>query len=758
MEYGRGRKCSKVIMATLLAGTVLSAPAFGQDRDDGDVIVVTAQKREQTLQETPVAVSVIGGDTLDATGTSSVEALTDFSPSLTFQQGSNELNSSLNIRGVGTSVFSTAVEPSVSIVIDDVVMARAGQGFQDLIDIERVEVLRGPQSTLFGKNASAGVVSVTTSDPSASPTAAFDAEATNDGAYAFRGTVSAPLSDTVGFRLSGFYKDFDGYIDQLGEGPDAGSYENYGVRGKLQFEPSDKFTLKLIGDWRESESVPGALVVRDNSNPAYLDAIAPVIPGTENDQINTNGENFSDTSQWGLQANAEYTFDNDFTLTSITAYRTWDFENNIDVDGLPLQDPQPGGLLTFDVNNGRTDLSQFSEEIRLASPRINNFDFLLGAFAFQLDADRSFQRRLEIAIPAGQIAQSARFDGGVKTTNLALFASGNLYFNNDATTIFGGIRGIYEELEWDAFRDPANVLVPGDLPFGGTLGTFADFSDSTDDTALVGNIGVRQSFNDFVDGYASYSRGYKGQAYTVAFASVDGLDIVDAEESDAYELGLKMSSPGGKWNANFALFHTEYDNFQAQGQRPGEITFELTNAGTVKTSGFEAELIGSPTEYLDVNLGYAFIDATIDEFPRAPCYTGQTPAEGCVDGAQDLGGAELPFSPDHRFTAFARQVIPFSGQSFNGFVQVNGSWQSEQQYTLANDPRSIQEGYGIINGAVGLRDKDGRWEGQVFANNIADQFYTSNITPFGLFGGIVYQNLPRNYERFYGVRLRFNFN
>lgn len=752
---------SRSALLGLLSASVLVPIASAQEQEQEETrtmatVTVTATKREQTLQEVPVAVSVVSGDILESTGTGSLDALSDLTPSLNLLKGNNESNSSVSIRGLGTSVFSSAVEPSVSIVIDDVLMARSGQGFQDLIDVQRVEVLRGPQSTLFGKNASAGVVSVTTRAPSDTLTGSFDVElAEEDNAYAVRGTISGPLSETAGFRLSAFTKDYDGHVRNVANGERLDGNESWGFRGKLQFDPSDQLQITLIGDYRESESEP-AVTLRSNNNPNYLAEIAPVVPSPTNTSLSYNAPTYANTDQAGLSGKVEYEFDNGFTLTSISAWRNWNFSNNLDVDGMANEDPKLGGLLTFDLNSGATNLDQFSQEVRLASPSMGSYDFLVGAFAYYLDLDRHFERRLEIATPGGNIAQSGQFDGTVENTYFAVFGSGNYYFN-DSTSLFGGLRLLTEQVDWTGFRDPANTLVMGDLSLGGVQGTFLDIDDGVSDTALVGNAGIRHSFNDNVNVYASYSRGYKGRSRTVAFAATQNEPPVEAEESDAFEVGLKLTSPDGRWAANFAAFHTDFANFQSQAQLPGEIATQLINAGDVSTEGFEAELSGRPTSLTDVSLGLAVIDAVIDSFPAGPCYPGQTAAEGCVGGVQDLAGADLPYSPDVRLTFFGRQWVPLENLPFDGFVQASGYWQDETIFSINQSPTAREDSRAIVNAAIGIEDKEGRYQASVFVNNLFDEHYVTNIGNLGLFGGIDFQYVPRDHQRYFGVRFGANF-
>lgn len=750
------------------------------------VITVTATKREESLQDVPVAVTALSGELLANAGIGSVDALAAVTPSLTFTQSTNDQNNSVNIRGVGTSVFSQGVEPSVSIVVDDVVLARQAIGFQDLVDVERVEVLRGPQSTLFGKNASAGVISVTTAAPSSSPTGKIEVTAAEGADYSIGATYSAPLSETVSGRITGYYKEFDGIIDNS-DGRTLNGYENWGLRGKLQLQPDDALDLTLIADYRKSSQDCCIYTIRDTSGATGAAVNLPgllnsVVPGVENTRSSVNAPVFNNSEQYGLSVKADYDFGEGFTFTSISAVRAYDFENNIDVDALDRAEPI-AGFLTFDLNNGTTSIQQISQEFRITSPQGDRFDYVLGAYGFQLDLDRTFKRRFEIFVPAGaglRINQSGQLASTVETTNLAVFGSGNLHVT-DSSTVFGGLRAISETLNYTVFRNPANILVPGDRPFGGTPGTLADVDDSTDDAAITGDIGIRHDFSDDIQAYARYARGYKGRGIDVEFGAPNSVEPIDAETSDAFELGLKSVLAGGNLVLNIAAFHTEYQDFQEQAtvllDDPGSIlTAEtrLTNVGSVKTSGIEIEATATPTDTLTLQGGISYTDATIEEFANASCYFGQTSAQGCLpvtlsDGGtpgnpaddiirnlQDLSGAELPNAPDWRLTGSIRQEIPLA-LPFDGFVQVTGRWQSSVNYSLNADPRAEQDAYAVVNLALGVTDDNDRYTAALFVNNVFDEFYTSNIFADPLYAGVVSQYVPRDFQRYVGLRFSADF-
>lgn len=739
--------------AVAQAGQAETVASQGSEDAEMSEIVVTATLREQTLQEVPVAVSVVTGEQLDAIGASSVESVANASPSLTFTKGSNQSNSSLSIRGIGTTVFSAATEPAVSVIVDDVPMARSGQGFQDLIDVQRVEVLRGPQSTLFGKNASAGLVSVTTKAPGRTLAGDFDAMYAEGGELQLRGSISGPINDVLGFSLSGFFKDYDGFVDNVSGVGDSklSGYHVWGTRAKLRFGPTSDLEIMLIGDYSKGSdtTVP---TLRELGTAAYRNAVAPVVPSAENRQVNLNADNTNDSEQWGISARIKARLSDDFALVSISAIRKWDFVGRGDADYTSLTAPVTGVNL-WDINSGTTTLQQLTQEIRLVSDDLGGFDLLLGAFASQTDIDTTFQRR-QVFVGG---PRSGQFAGNTSSSNVAAFVSTNIDLT-EHTQIFGGLRILHETLEWGAVRDPADILVPGDTPLAGATGTAANFSSSTDDTALVGKIGIRQSLADLGNVYASYARGYKGKGFNLIFATQATDQPVNPEQSDAFEIGAKIQTLDRKLSLNAALFYTKYRGYQSQARLPGDISFYLLNAGTVSTRGIELEATLKPTRLLDISLGGTWADAHIDEFPIGPCYVGQTAALGCVGGSQDLAGGVLPNAPDFRGTFYVRQTVPFGDSApVDGFIQSNLVYQTKVQYSLDQDPKTIQDGYAVVNAAVGLEARDGTYSVSLFVKNLFDKNFTGNLFNSTFNGGRLYQQVLRDGERYWGVRAAVHF-
>ena len=245
------------IVSILLAGTAIAmaTPAIAQDTapvmqgaDSGEAaIIVTAQKREQNVQDVPVAITVVSADQLASVGGSQLQDLTKLSPSLTITQGGDLNNNVIVLRGVGTSAFSVGIEQSVLVMVDGVANGLPGQGFNDLDDIERVEVLRGPQSTLFGKSASAGVISITTKAPSKTFTGSAEVLVTDDDEQRYSASISGPITSTLGFRINGSVGRFDGNVRELQTDTMINGRDSENIRAKLHFEPSSDFDATLVG-------------------------------------------------------------------------------------------------------------------------------------------------------------------------------------------------------------------------------------------------------------------------------------------------------------------------------------------------------------------------------------------------------------------------------------------------------------------------------------------------------------------------------
>ncbi len=749
----KGVQCAGfAFVAVMLTSPVLASEALIEE------IVVTATKRAQSVQDVPVAVSAVDQATIEAMRIDEFTDITRISPSLTVNRGDWATNSGFSLRGIGTNVFSINIEPSVAIVVDDVPLVRSSQAFSDLLDIERIEVLRGPQSTLFGKNASAGVVNVVTQAPGEDFDFRFRGGYTTDDQLDFGLTTGGPLSDAVGFRLSAFLKEReDGHIDNITTGEEVDGNESWGVRGKLVFYPSERVTATVFAELSESESTCCNATMRSvPANAAFLGFLpAPAVlagldPAPDNTKIGSDDLTADDSEAWnaGLRLSIDI---GEHELLSVTAYNEWDYEVTRDVDGTAFDllalftgGAASGGL----VQGGGFDLESLSQEFRLISPASETFEYVAGLYYSDVDYGRDFQRGPLFA--ANWVADTG-------TEVIALYGQGTLAVGENTSLILGA-RVQDEEISHG---------------FDNAL-SGASLSGSDSETAATFKVGLQHRVNEDVMVFATASTGYKGQGYDISssFNQQTSDNPVGNEDSLAFELGMKGTFLEGRLQLNPTLFFATYDDFQAQQARLVDNNVELgiTNVGELETYGLEIDFQAALTENLRLVGGIAYINAEIKEFPGADCWTGQT--SGCVElldsagmgtgrQAQDLGGEDLNNSPDLKFTVSAEYLLPFENLPFDVFFNLSYQWQDDVNFSLLGDPGSEQEAYGIANLSLGIVESaNERYTVTLFVNNLFDEDYVTSIANFGgLWGNAptYIQTFPRDAERYAGIQLGIRF-
>ena len=365
-------------------------PATAQEDTSAIVfeeVVVTATKREQTLQEIPVAVSVVSGADIQESQVLDVKDLQFLVPSLKITQLQTAGNTNFIIRGFGNGANNAGIEPSVGVFIDGVYRSRSAAALNDLPNVERIEVLRGPQNTLFGKNASAGVISVVTAKPDLNETTGSASLTVGDyNQVIVKADVNGPLSDTAGFSLSGSYNERDGYYDNLVDGKALGNQDRFGVRGQLYFEPSNEFNLRLIADYSELDELccGAANLSTGPTTPAILGAggnLVPEEPFAYEGYFDASPVNEFESS--GISAQFEWDINDAVTLTSITAFRTLGrFENgDIDFTSAALTEPEAGNLTDVDIDT-------ITQEFRIAGAT-DRTAWMLGAYIFDEDIEQT---------------------------------------------------------------------------------------------------------------------------------------------------------------------------------------------------------------------------------------------------------------------------------------------------------------------------------------------------------------------------------
>ncbi len=794
-------RASSAVMFVLAA--TIAGPAFAQqaavpaaaadDAASSPEIIVTAQKRSENLQTIPLAVSVLSGAALSQAARPSIESASQMVPSLNFLKSGTTLNQTIFLRGVGTATFSIAGEPSVSTVVDGVVYARSGEAFSDLVDIAQMEVLRGPQGMLFGKNASAGVINITTQMPKHELGGSFDASYFDRREYRLKAAINLPLGADLAGRLTAFYGEYDGNIRNVTTNSWVNGYQHYGARAQVLYDPSPSLRIYLAADWHRNNDdccadviATGPLTGAGVASTSLAFNVLPAPLGASTRQVSQNLVTATKEEGWGLSMQADIGI-GDHTLTSITAYRNW--ENTEIRDGDWLDRAYVGFQQLHD--NGPQKSNTFTQELRITSPSNQFFSYVLGGYYSRAYSRRIFQRDdtvctatatapTGVLIPCGSAnANASTFPTGVADfgstfKNLALFGQGTLHIA-DTFRIVAGLRyshdrldvfhsrktaltgpGIQPNFDQGVFDSYTALVASGVVP--GTAATTAvaasngiPFRTGTSNNNLSGKAALQFDLSSDVMAYVSYARGYKGPAYNVFFnLTGTGTNVIAPETSDAWEVGLKNRLFGGTMTLNIAGFYAKYHNFQANNPDlvAGVVVTRFTNAGEVSTRGIEADLNWRPADDLSITGGIAYTDAHVDAFNAPLGSTAAVPS-----------GTVLGYAPKWK-GSIAMDYRVRSISAFDLFLGTTANFQSEQLSLFSADPVQRLFGtipaYGLVNFSLGFGDKQDKFRLTFQVRNVFDKAYAAAIVNGGPGGSYRYQ-IPRDANRYWGVTGRVHF-
>ncbi len=741
---------SSLVGAKAAMAQTSPAKSDAQNTTQLEDLVVTARLRSETLQNVPVAISVVTGALAMQENRNDIVDLVAIIPSVEFRSQPSNKDQDILIRGLGTITTSAGAEPTVSTVIDGVVLARPGQMVSDLIDLDHIEVLRGPQGTLFGKNASAGVINIVTKDPTPTPGGFLDASYYTGNEYRVAGAVNGELiKDTLSGRLAAVTSGYDGNVTNVFNNTKVNGYDAEGVRGKLLWTPTKDLRVVVGGDYMYTTQTGNQAVFLSNYNIAYPTGVKTtsanllsvlttegIQPSFSNTHISLNSPYDDRDLTSGTYVQADYSFSG-FTLTSITAYRYW---RNVQRGDLDLFSALTTLSPTQQIDLGHVWEKQYSEEVRLASPKGNLIDYVIGAYYLH-EPDKENYRRDVTQLTAGGalVANFGMNSFGATTTNYSGFGEANINFTKDFRAIVG-LRLVHDDLSFYTNRfSTSAAAVPGVQPAFAANG-------STGVNGYADRLGLQYDISSSANTYFTYSRGYKGPAYNVFF-NMTALQTnqLQPETSNALELGLKSKLLDNHLQLNVALFDDKVSNYQANEPDlvAGTVVTRLINAGDVSTKGVEIDAVGKFVENLTLTADYSYIDARIDSFNCPP-----GSAISCL-----VNGMPLPFAPKTKFTVRA-DYIAYSTGRYDVTLKTDYSFESKQQDSIAQTPDTIQPGYGIWNASIALTDHQADWDVRLVVRNIANQHYYSIIGEAN--GGLV-GTVPRDFSRFAGVSLHKDF-
>ncbi|MBC2665210.1 TonB-dependent receptor [Novosphingobium flavum] len=766
-----------VIAALAVPAHAQQANPAAEEASDAPVaeIVVTAQKRSENLQKVPLAVSVLSGEALAQAARPSIESAAQMVPSLNFLKSGTTLNQTIFLRGVGTATFSIAGEPSVSTVVDGVVYARSGEAFSDLVDIAQMEVLRGPQGTLFGKNASAGVINITTQMPKHELGGSVEASYFDRNEFRAKAVLNVPLGTDLAGRFTGFYGEYDGNIRNVTRNTWVNGYKHYGARGQVLYDPSADLRIYVAADYHKNDDNccaevigTGALTGAGVPTTSLAFNVLPSPQGADTRAVAQDLITATKEEGWGVSAQADIAVGS-HTLTSITSYRKW---NNTEIrDGDWLDRAYAGFNQLHD--NGPQRTNTFTQELRLTSPGKQFLDYVLGAYYSRAYSERTFQRDDVVCnaavtapantlIPCGSVnADPSTFPSAVAQfgstfRNFALFGQATVNFT-DRLRIVGGLRYSHDELSVFHSRNTtlAGPAISPSFPAttSGTGQPAAPFTDKTSKDNLSGKAAIQFDASRDVVAYASYTRGYKGPAYNIFFnLSATGTNVIDAETSDAFEVGLKNTLLDGRMTLNIAGFFAKYHNFQANNPDlvAGSVVSRFTNAGEVSTRGIEMDLNWRPVSDLSITGGLAYTNAHVDQFKVAP---------GAAPTAIIAPGSKLAYAPEWK-GSLAADYRWRTGSIVDVFFGVQGNYQSSQISLFTPNTVQTQFGtipaYGLVNVSLGIGDASDKYRLTFQVRNVFDQSYISAVQAGGPGGSFRYQ-IPRDADRYWGLTGRVNF-
>lgn len=711
-------------------------------------VVVTARRREENLQDVPVAVSVVSGDAAISKNVNDIQDLSSEVPVVDFRTGASNKDRTVFVRGTGTISTSPGVEPSVSMVVDGVVMARPGQATVDFDDVDHVEVLRGPQGTLFGKNASAGVVNIVTRDPTSTYTGyatfgAFSGDEFRGGAMA-----SGPiLGDKLEGLISVFGGAFKGNVNNIFSGQTDNGYRHLGGRIKLLFQPASnlKVTLNLdytnsvdtnpTGIWVSSNHIAYPTnIVTPNAALAGVIAATGITPSASNMTISDNLDSNVHDDNGGVSVTAVWDMGGGYDLTSITAWRDWRNVQHQDYDQLS----QFNASIPQGADTGHLQFNQTSEEMRLASPKGHFIDYVVGLYYLNAVDKETYERDITHIVAGATRVDSGVANYGTTGNNFALFGEADVNLTQNFRGIIG-YREVWDDLSF--FHSRVSTA-----PTTGVGGNFAA-TGSTNKTGWAGRFGLQYDLNKDTMAYVTYSHGYKGPAFNVFFnmAAVNTPPL-NPETSNSYEAGLKSQLFDHHLQTDLAAYITDFQNYQANftQQVNGGLTTNLINAGSVTTRGVEGDLIAKPFGGLTLTGDFSYDDAYVVKFQ-------------CPPGAPvscNINGQPLPFAPRWKFHAEADDRIPVAA-GWDADLLTEYNWQSKTQYSLAETPDTVQGSYGLWNASVGLVNDTLGWSARLLVRNIMDTNYSAYMA-YGDLGGVV-RFVDRDARRYVGIELRKDF-
>ncbi len=796
----RNRLAHAVRTASVVGlASVLSALAAGVIAEEKDIdvpvdsytggaaleeLVVTARRRDENAQDVPIALSVVNEGALAATGAYSLNEIQRLVPSLQVFSF-NPRNTNVNIRGLGSNVSLTndGLENGVGFYIDNVYYGRVGQTQFDLVDLQQVEVLRGPQGTLFGKNTTAGAINISTRRPSYEPEYSGELSVGDYGRREVRASASGPIvDDKAAYRVTYAHTVRDGILENVHSGRKVSDYDNTSVRAQLLFDPGEDLQIRLIGDYSAQNAEcciqPLADVFTHYDNGAripnnFYDRVGrqgyePLPPDAFARKVDIDAPISADMNSYGVSGQVDWELGAG-TLTSITAYRGWDWNPANDADGTPLS--------VFTLAQQENRQRQFSQELRFASQESEVLDYVVGAYylwqrnegisniAYGADAADWFLPTVPAVV--GEAALSGfgyETESAPEIDSYAAFGQ-TVWHITPRLDLTTGLRFTREEKEgefetyWVSGADltalPPALATGAAAIRNGFNPQYREFTTGLNDNSVSGLVSLSYALSDTVLAYATYSQGAKSGGLNLAILPAGVDPVVEPEDVENYEAGLKTQLLDGRLTLNTAIFQTEISDYQTAITEVLETTTAIrqyvANTGEVRSRGAEADLAFQASDLVSFNASVSYNDATYLDYENAQ----QAPENLNLGAIQDLSGEPLPGAPEWTYTLGADIAYPvaWGDRALEVYGNANYAYRTEYFTAISNSRHSEVDAHGILTARVGVRTEDARWDLSLWAKNLTDEEYFQTLSPgnTGSVGGVVGE------PRYVGVTVRTNF-
>jgi iron complex outermembrane receptor protein len=716
-------------LAASVAAVLASAHAPAARAAEGDSgslleeVVVTAQKRAESAQEVPISIVAMTGESLEKLNQADVLAIASRTPTLQYSQAGGEAQ--LYIRGVGSNLLAVGADPSVAIHQDGVYLGRPNMGMNQFLDVDRVEILRGPQGTLYGRNATGGTLNIV----SRMPTREFEGYAMagfgENDRIELKGAVGGPLSDVISFRLAARSVKDDGYTEDLDpRGTNTiDDQDMQAYRAILRIQPSENLRLDLQYDHSTFENGNTSIIPLDNLGAAPL---LGAVPTGSIHKVRNNTPSFMDWNTGGPTATLEWGINEHAVLTYVYSQRDFEQDFLFNTDGTEAEVTRT--TMQFDT-------TQKSHEVRVASRNLDRFEWIAGFYSLKEDKFGALGLvRLNLATPGVFIIPATN-----TTDAKAVFAQAS-YEITPTVKLTAGIRRSEEEK--GDFNQQINVFASATNPVDQiALGLYGNLvrpaaattrRDSRKWTAWTPKIGLDWKMSDDVLVYASYTKGFKSGGYNDYQPS---NPVYGPESIKSYEVGVKSDWMDRKLRVNAAAFWYDYTDLQVTSYFQS-LTL-VSNAADSTVKGIDLEVLANPAPGLDVGASISWLDATYDRFlfPYGVCRANVAADPTCrgiglnQPRALDVAGNRLNNAPEIKGNVFAQYTLPLGGAG-DLSVLAQYSHTDDIEFNAANDPNERQKAYSLLDARVAWTSPSGSLEIAAWGKNLTDEDYFHNIIQF----------------------------